>query len=130
MPTTRRRAVVLGLGLVGGVAGCLGRDPDRADEDHDVRLDNSHDEEHVVGLEVTHESDTIHEGRHRAPPGTNTVVYNFQRSPIDGVAEYVVAAELEDGQADSVEIRTTACYGGTVVHVDEDGDLRVFYSIC
>lgn len=41
-----------------------------------------------------------------------------------------MAAELEDGQADSAEIRTRACYGGTVVSVDDDGRLSVFYSVC
>lgn len=117
-------------GFGSGIAGCLGRTPDGPDTDHDVRLDNRHDEAHVVHLEITHDGDTIHEGRYVAPPGTDTVVYNFRRSPIDGVATYVVAADLEDGRTGSARIKTTECYGGTVVRVDGDGRLSVFYSIC
>ena len=128
-PVTRRRTISLATGLFGGIAGCQGS-RDRADTDHDVRLVNGHDEPHAVHLEITHQGETIHEQRVDAPPGMDAVVYNFRRSPIDGVAKYAVAAEIEDAQRERVEIRTTACYGGTVVSVEEDGTLSVFFSIC
>lgn len=128
-PVTRRRTIALATGLLGGIAGCLGR-RDRADTDHDVHLVNGHDESHTVHLKITHEGEPIHEQRVEAPPGTDAVVYDFRRSPIDGVATYVVAAELEDGQAEGVDVRTTSCFGDVVVSVEEDGELSVFFSIC
>lgn len=126
-PITRRRTIALGMGTLAGLSGCSGSE---ADEDLDVYLDNDHDEERTVLLRITHEGDTIHEERYQSPPGTRSVVYNFQESPVAGAATYDVTAELDDGQTDSVTVRTTSCYGSVVVSVDGDGELRVIYSVC
>lgn len=128
-PVTRRRTIALATGLFGGLAGCVD-DRAEADTDHDVHLENRHDEPHTIHLEITHEGETIHEQRTEAPSGMDALVYNFRRSPIDGVAEYVVAADLGDGQSESVDFRTSSCYGDVVVSVEEDGALSVSFSIC
>lgn len=136
-PVTRRRTIAFATGLLGGLAGCVGS-RDGADQNHrgvaekdrDVNIVNEHDESHTVHLKITHEGETIHEQRTEAPPEMDAVVYNFRRSPIDGVAAYVVAAELGDGQSEGVDFRTTSCFGHVVVSVDEHGALSVFFSIC
>ena len=136
-PVTRRRTVALATGLLGGLAGgAENRDGaeenrrDGAEKDHDVHLVDGHDESHTVHLEITHEGEPIHEQRVETPPGMDAAVYNFRRSPVDGVATYVVATELGDGPSECIGFRTTSCSGHVVVPVDDDGELNVSNSIC
>ena len=100
------------------------------EKDHDVFVENRHDQAHTVEVRVTHEGSVVFEESFEAEPGFDRSVYNFVQSPIDGIASYVVRATLEDGTADAVTFATDSCHGHVVVSIGENGELAVFYSIC
>jgi hypothetical protein len=100
------------------------------EKDHDVTIENHHDQLHTVELTIAHDEKPVFEGSYELSPGSTVTPYNFLQSPLDGIVDYDVEAHLEDGQADGTTFSTDSCHGDVVVTVDETGELAVFYSIC
>ena len=100
------------------------------EKDHDVILENRHDEPHTIDVRIAHEQTVVFEESFDAEPGFDRVIYNFLDSPIDGIAHYEVRAELEDGTTAEIGFATDSCHGHVIVSVEENGELFATYSIC
>lgn len=99
-------------------------------KDHDVTIESFHDQTHTIDLAITHDGEVLFEDSFELSPGEELTPYNFLASPIDGIADYSIEAQLEDGQTASTTFTTDSCHGEVVVIVEKSGTLSATYSIC
>jgi len=104
-----------------------GSDPD---PDLAVSLDNEHDEDHTIRVEIRREGgETVYAETHEIAAGSEREVYNLREASPDGVETFEITATM-DGETESMRVETSTCYGEAIVSVTDDGMLYPYYAIC
>ncbi|WP_435318538.1 twin-arginine translocation signal domain-containing protein [Haloarchaeobius sp. TZWSO28] len=129
-----RRAFLGATTAVGAaiLSGCAATDSstNEPDPDHSVEVDNNHTDTHTLSVTVTRESgEVVHDETHEVEPGATREIYNLQDAAPDGIESFTIEATMGDQQT-SVTIKSSACYGGAIIYITDDGALESTYAIC
>lgn len=98
------------------------------DLSHDVTVDNQLDNTIELRVFVVHEGDRVFDENLSVSPGERDIYNTIEADP-DGDDQFRIVA-IWNGTREEAYLRTTNCYAGTLVVVNEDGELRVDTVLC
>lgn len=95
------------------------------DPPRDVLLENRHDEERTVTINLTTADEEIHSGEHDLAPDSKQRI----EALIDKTGVYTLEASLEDGRTETLEIDVSSMTWDLIVGITPDDELMLTYTV-